>query len=475
MKSSQPQAPAVVKKSSPNGKLTIYLGKRDFISYKDYSENIDGILLIDPNYLDRIKKHKIMISLNCNQRFGQEDKQSENSSKFENQIFSITNQIYPGDGNNKFDGNNDVTKSEQPVTTTQLQNHILQKLSGKSKFAFPFYFKFPKDSANSVSIQSAAGDKGTKALGVSYEIRVWIFENTGRIRSVDSTSQMSRLEGILPSTYEDDHEEVSTAYTFGSIHPIGPKKPELEQNSQNTDSSDCNSYLTQKMTVDASCMQISGNVKNHENEKSVKPVKTDIFAGNPLNREVNIVIRKFYHHLNSSPLPPPETTVKQKDISLTVSLDKSVYRHSEKIHVKVGIDNQSGKDVKKVRVTAVQFVDMCLSTTSTTHEYKVDSVEEEQIDAKNGVYSDTFKICPLLAKCKEPEGFAVDGKLKTEETNLAGSFNQETGISVNYKIKVKVSVGGGIMGGTMVAEVPFDLCHFGKVGAGRVKQLQQSK
>lgn len=56
MKSSQPQAPAVVKKSSPNGKLTIYLGKRDFISYKDYSENIDGILLIDPNYLDRIKK-----------------------------------------------------------------------------------------------------------------------------------------------------------------------------------------------------------------------------------------------------------------------------------------------------------------------------------------------------------------------------------------------------------------------------------
>ena len=201
MKSSQPQAPAVVKKSSPNGKLTIYLGKRDFISYKDYSENIDGILLIDPNYLDRIKKHKIMISLNCNQRFGQEDKQSENSSKFENQIFSITNQIYPGDGNNKFDGNNDVTKSEQPVTTTQLQNHILQKLSGKSKFAFPFYFKFPKDSANSVSIQSAAGDKGTKALGVSYEIRVWILENTGRIRSVDSTSQMSRLEGILPSTY----------------------------------------------------------------------------------------------------------------------------------------------------------------------------------------------------------------------------------------------------------------------------------
>ena len=128
-----------------------------------------------------------------------------------------------------------------------------------------------------------------------------------------------------------------------------------------------------------------------------------------------------------------------------------------------------------LRVTAVQYVDMCLSTTSTTHEYKVDCIEEENIDAKTGVYSDTFKICPLLAKCKESEGFAVDGKLKTEETNLAGSFNQEIGITVNYKIKVKVSVGGGIMGGTMVAEVPFELCHFGKVGAGRVKQLQQSK
>lgn len=41
----------VFKKSAPNGKLTVYLGKRDFIDHVDYCEPVDGVVVIDQEYL----------------------------------------------------------------------------------------------------------------------------------------------------------------------------------------------------------------------------------------------------------------------------------------------------------------------------------------------------------------------------------------------------------------------------------------
>ena len=91
-------APAIVKKSSPNGKLTIYglgsvkgslnhmrilveaevirllfqLGKRDFYSYRDYTENIDGVVLIEPTFLKKIKGSRVLASLSqCKQNGSQ--------------------------------------------------------------------------------------------------------------------------------------------------------------------------------------------------------------------------------------------------------------------------------------------------------------------------------------------------------------------------------------------------------------------
>ena len=41
----------VFKKASPNGKLTVYLGRRDFIDHVTESDPVDGVLLIDKDYL----------------------------------------------------------------------------------------------------------------------------------------------------------------------------------------------------------------------------------------------------------------------------------------------------------------------------------------------------------------------------------------------------------------------------------------
>lgn len=41
----------VFKKSSPNSKLTIYLGRRDFVDHVSETDPVDGVLLVDKDYL----------------------------------------------------------------------------------------------------------------------------------------------------------------------------------------------------------------------------------------------------------------------------------------------------------------------------------------------------------------------------------------------------------------------------------------
>lgn len=41
----------VYKKTTPNGKLTVYLGKRDFIDHIDYCDPVDGVIVLDEEYL----------------------------------------------------------------------------------------------------------------------------------------------------------------------------------------------------------------------------------------------------------------------------------------------------------------------------------------------------------------------------------------------------------------------------------------
>lgn len=41
----------VYKKTTPNGKVTVYLGKRDFIDHLDHCDPVDGIIVVDNEYL----------------------------------------------------------------------------------------------------------------------------------------------------------------------------------------------------------------------------------------------------------------------------------------------------------------------------------------------------------------------------------------------------------------------------------------
>lgn len=61
----------VFKKTSPNNKITTYLGKRDFIDHLDHVELIDGMVLVEEDGIP--EGCKVFATLIAAFRYGRED------------------------------------------------------------------------------------------------------------------------------------------------------------------------------------------------------------------------------------------------------------------------------------------------------------------------------------------------------------------------------------------------------------------
>lgn len=82
----------VYKKCSPNGKLAVYLGKRDFIDYLSGTESVDGIILINQDYVD--SNRKIWCQLVCSFRYGREE-DAIMGLNFQKDLYLAMEQIFP--------------------------------------------------------------------------------------------------------------------------------------------------------------------------------------------------------------------------------------------------------------------------------------------------------------------------------------------------------------------------------------------
>ena len=69
-KMSKKQGTRVFKKGSPNGKITVYLGRRDFVDHISHVDPIDGVVLVDPEYLNG---RKVFGHVLAAFRYGRED------------------------------------------------------------------------------------------------------------------------------------------------------------------------------------------------------------------------------------------------------------------------------------------------------------------------------------------------------------------------------------------------------------------
>ncbi|XP_037037572.1 beta-arrestin-1 isoform X2 [Bradysia coprophila] len=397
--SSKRQATRVFKKSSSNGKITVYLGKRDFVDHITHVDPIDGVVLIDPEY---VKDRKVFGHVLAAFRYGREDLDVLGLT-FRKDLYLAQEQIYP------------QTSNDRPLT--RLQERLIKKLG---QHAFPFYFEVPPHCPASVSLQPAPGDTG-KPCGVDYELKAFVGEHI------------------------DD--------------------------------------------------------KPHKRNSVRLAIRKIMYAPSKLGEQPSIEVSK-------------EFMLKPNKIHLEASLDKELYHHGETISVNVHIANNSNRTVKKIKVSVRQFADICLFSTA---QYKCTVAEIESEDNPVGpgftqskvlivkpelrnnkdkrglaldgqlkhedtnlasstiegsivqpgfTLSKVFELTPLLANNKDKWGLALDGQLKHEDTNLASSTliadpsqRENLGIIVQYKVKVKLCIGGPLLPGDLVAELPFILMH----------------
>lgn len=153
--SSKKQATRVFKKSSSNGKITVYLGKRDFVDHITHVDPIDGVVLIDPDY---VKERKVFGHVLAAFRYGREDLDVLGLT-FRKDLYLASEQIYP------------PLETDRPLT--RLQERLIRKLGTN---AYPFYFEVPPHCPASVSLQPAPGDTG-KPCGVDYELKAFVGES----------------------------------------------------------------------------------------------------------------------------------------------------------------------------------------------------------------------------------------------------------------------------------------------------------
>lgn len=147
----------VFKKSSPNGKITMYLGKRDFVDHITSVDPIDGVVLIDPEY---IKERKVFGHVLAAFRYGREDLDVLGLT-FRKDLYLASEQIYPPP----------AESAGRPLT--RLQERLLRKLGPN---AYPFYFELPPYCPASVALQPAPGDTG-KPCGVDYELKGYVADS----------------------------------------------------------------------------------------------------------------------------------------------------------------------------------------------------------------------------------------------------------------------------------------------------------
>ncbi|KAK4329656.1 hypothetical protein Pmani_000009 [Petrolisthes manimaculis] len=139
---------------SPAGKITVYLGRRDFVDNANTTEPIDGVVLCDNDYL---RGRKIYAQVNVTYRVGREEDEVM-GLHFSKELHLLTQEISLG-------------KCPEGKVT-EVQERLVNKLGPN---ASPFFIHLPETTP--CSVQLHPGAEGTaKPLGIIYELKVFVAE-----------------------------------------------------------------------------------------------------------------------------------------------------------------------------------------------------------------------------------------------------------------------------------------------------------
>uniref|UniRef100_A0A1B0CBA9 Putative arrestin n=1 Tax=Lutzomyia longipalpis TaxID=7200 RepID=A0A1B0CBA9_LUTLO len=157
-------------------------------------------------------------------------------------------------------------------------------------------------------------------------------------------------------------------------------------------------------------------------------------------------------------------------VSLKAALNKSAYGHDEDIAVTIDVRNDSRKIVRKIRIFAVQHVDVCMFSNGKFKNVVADVSLNNQLGPGEFLHN-TYFLLPTRAPTKNwiaVEGAlfntSTDTNLWAENAKIAPSSPMELlphedrnvfAIYVSYYVKVKLTLSG--MGGEVCLKLPFVL------------------
>ncbi|XP_050693776.1 arrestin homolog [Eriocheir sinensis] len=154
----------VFKKTAPNGKVTAYLSRRDFVDHISHTSPVDGVVVVDNDYL---RGRRVYARVVVTYRHGREEDEVM-GLHFTKEFELVNNQVAPNDNQEL----NDV------------QERLVKKLGGN---AYAFSVALPPSAPCSVTIDSG-DDMSAQPLGVTYDLRLYVSdrkdENPHRRNSV---------------------------------------------------------------------------------------------------------------------------------------------------------------------------------------------------------------------------------------------------------------------------------------------------
>jgi len=170
----------VFKKTSPNGKVTVYLGKRDFVDNITKIEAVDGVAVVDQEYL---RSRRVFGQIVCSFRYGREEDEVM-GMEFQKDLLMASGEI--------------ITTQKKDLT--KMQERLLKKLGPN---AMPFTFQLPKNAPPSVTLQPS-GEQPGKPCGVEYSLRVYVGDNMeDKAHKRSSIAMGIRVIQFAPSQAKD--------------------------------------------------------------------------------------------------------------------------------------------------------------------------------------------------------------------------------------------------------------------------------
>ncbi|XP_057659069.1 arrestin homolog isoform X2 [Diorhabda carinulata] len=415
-------AQRVFKKVSPNQKLTLYLSSRDLIVSPEGIDRIQGVLLVDPEF---VEERKVYGQVTLTFRYGREDEEVM-GLKFCNEAIMCLVQLYP-------------PNPSMSESITPLQEALIKRLGSN---AYPFNLEITPLAPPSVQLVPAKEYHGAP-IGTSYDIRAYVdSQNLHILGNFENQENGSRLDNL---TRNDTYKEKVTL------------------------------SRSNNMDVDK-----HRDVRQGKEEESAKIVgKKEDDKAEDLEIEERKLSEVFYNYCGGkrpslaaylASIPPPKACVEkiyllsEGKICLTATLDKAVYSHGEYVKVTIHINNNSNKSVKRLKIFIVQHVDVCMFSNGKFKNVVASLNSKEDCPIHHGnTFEKTFSLVPVKSTTKN--WIALEESYNKCGTSLASTVTSTNNpddrnvfaIYVSYYVKVKLLVNR--MGGDLSLKLPFTLMH----------------